>query len=375
MSEHAVSMDTDLSTSWKARLEPALCEHCDWRFLLPTGSPAQRCPHCFQADLTLLDASAELRPFPHPPELLLPFSVDQQTVSEKITEFGRRIPLAPTDLSPTALVSRLRRVFLPLWLVDAQVAGQFRAELGYDYQVVSHQERYGGSGWQTQEVQETRVRWEPRLGRVRRAYHNIPAPALEYETHILTRVGQYGLEPSVAYDPHGLGQSFIHLPDRTPEDAWPDAEIGFREAVMRECVQAAEAQHMRDFQWSAGFTGKNWTQLLRPLYTTFYLDDEQQPQPVWVHGRSGQIYGRRRSSMKRARRTALFIGIGGTVFLLLALLLGVAGLAVPALFVAAVVMAAIGFLLLAGALVPLLLAWNFNRQQRRQGEQTPQADG
>ena len=353
-----------LDAAWQAHLEPAVCEICDWRFLLPAGSPVQRCPHCFQADLALLDAKTDLAPFPHPPELLLPFTVAAGQVTEAIERFGKGIPFAPRDLAATSLLRRLRRVYLPMWLVDAQVQAQFQAEAGYDYEVVSHQERYTSDRWQTHEVKETRIRWEARLGRLQRAYQNIPAPALEEEKILLDRLGGYELGEAEEYQPLALSQSFVHLPDRLPADAWAEAEGAFRGAAIRESMQAAEAQHIRDFQWSAQFEDKHWTQLLRPLYTTYYLDDEEKPRTVWVHGRTGQLYGQRRASMRRAQRVALFIGIAGAAFFLLALIMGLIGLALPALFVVAVVMAAVGFVLVAGALVPPLIAWNFNRQAR-----------
>ena len=70
---------------------------------------------------------------------------------------------------------------VPVWLVDGEVQAEWRAEAGYHYQVVSHQDRYEDrrGGWSSREVKETRTRWEPRLGRLKRAYQNLRAPALE----------------------------------------------------------------------------------------------------------------------------------------------------------------------------------------------------
>jgi len=358
-----IRSNPELTTAWQASLEPAVCEYCDWRFLLPAGSPGQRCPHCFRRELTPLEAATELTPYPHPPELVLPFTLQEGQIADAFERFSKGIPFAPRDLKPAALQRRMRQVYLPQWLVDAEVTAQLKAEMGYDYQVVSHQEYYAGNRWNSREVRETRIRWKIRLGQLKRTYHNIPVPALEEEDDLLRRVGNFQQGKAQRYDPSLLDRCFVHLPDRPPDDAWPEAVTRFREAATRESMQAAGAQHVRDFQWSARYAKQEWTQLLRPLVTSYYLDDEGQPHRVWLHGRSGRLFGERRASMKRAQRVSLFMGATGAVFFALALLIGLISLAVPPALILALILALVGFALIAGAIIPPLVAWNFNRQQ------------
>jgi len=56
-----------------------------------------------------------------------------------------------------------------------------RVRRDFNYEVVSHQERFSQNqgGWNSQEVTETRVRWELRRGRLDRVYSNNPIAALE----------------------------------------------------------------------------------------------------------------------------------------------------------------------------------------------------
>ena len=355
----------DLQQDWGARLVPVVCEQCDWRYLLPAGSPAQLCPNCFQQELAGLDPAGELEPYPYPPELVLPFTLDEEKLAQAVVQFARNIPFAPKDLNPALLKQRLRRVYVPAWLVDAQVTAQFQAEVGFDYQAVSHREKYAGSSWQTQEVQETRIRWEPRVGRLQRPYQNVPAPALEVESRLQRRLGEFDQARAVAYEPVLLGQTFVHLPNRQPADAWSEALPGFQARAAEECRLAAEAQHIRDFRWSAAFAGQNWAQWLRPVYSTFYLDDEGRPRPVLVHGQSGRIDGERRASRRRAQTAAMWIGGFGVGLFVLAVLLGLAAYSLSSSLLAllAVLMVVLAFVLVAGALIPPLVVWRFNRRQ------------
>jgi len=65
---------------------------------------------------------------------------------------------------------------------------------------------------------------------------------------------------------------------------------------------------------------------LIPVFTAWYLDDEQQPQPVLIHGQTGQLSGPRRASMRRAQNTAFIMaGVAGALFTI-SLILGLAAL-------------------------------------------------
>jgi len=155
-----------------------VCEHCDWTYLAPSEEHLHTCPNCYRA--TINPIYSELPEQPHP-ELLIPFDVSATELSNGVAQFAQRIPYPPEDFTPENLTRRLRRIYLPMWMVDAEVTAQWQAEVGYDYQVLSHQDHFdeNAGGWKTREVKETRQRWEPRVGRLKRKYQNIPVPALE----------------------------------------------------------------------------------------------------------------------------------------------------------------------------------------------------
>ena len=98
----------------------AVCERCDWAYLLPAGSLPQRCPHCFQADLTAWHGDVNELPHANPPELALPFTVTAVRLSSAVQQFTSGIPFPPEDLNPKNLQARLRRC------LPADVAGGCR---------------------------------------------------------------------------------------------------------------------------------------------------------------------------------------------------------------------------------------------------------
>jgi hypothetical protein len=298
-----------------------------------------------------------------PPELYLPFTVTGNTLSQTIEKFAGGIWFAPAALNPQNLKSRLQQVYLPMWLVDSEVVAIWQAETGFDYEVVSHQDSFdqNRAGWVSREVTETRIRWEPRAGRLQRPYQNIVAPALEEHHQLSQKLGRYQLERAQPYQPGAVANSFVRLPNRPPGDAWPEAIPLIRAAAAEECRRACQADHLREFRWSASYAEQNWTLLLLPMYATYYLDDDDRYQPVLIHGQTGRLQAPRRASMRRARQAAFIIlAVAGALFLL-SLVAGIVGLVVPPLLVlgAGGLVIALGLGLL--AITPIVIVWQFNR--------------
>jgi hypothetical protein len=252
-----------------------------------------------------------------------------------------------------------------MWLVDAEVAAPWQSEAGFDYQVVSHQSRYGDfGGWSEEQVEETRIRWEPRLGRLERTYSNIPAPALEEHAAFERQLGGFDLTLAQAYQAQLASQAVVRLPNRSPEDAWPDAIPAIQVAAAEECRQAIGAEHLRDFRWTPKYGNRTWTQVLLPAYATYYHDEDGKPQAVLIHGQTGNVAGARRSSLKRAKRASL-------IMLVIAAVLGAVGLgsfalsglgpgAAPLTLLAIVAAAALGLT----AIIPVAVASSFNRREQ-----------
>jgi len=296
--------------------------------------------------------------------MVVPFGVSEAKLAQQIATFASGIPYAPPDLTATALRHRLQRLYLPMWLVDVDVSTQWGAEVGFDYEVVSHQERYAdGVGWRTAEVRETRVRWEPRIGTLERHYDNTAAPALETQAALQRVLGSFDLARAEPYRPESLGRVLVRMPDRSPEAAWPDAVAALQDRAAQECQVAAEADYIRSYRWSPAYANPAWTLLLLPVLAAAYLDDDGAPRRVLIHGQTGQVYGVRRGSMKRAQRVSLITGLIALAIFAVGLVLALLSILFPPLLVVGIAAALAAIPIGIGAVFPVARVWSYNRKQ------------
>ena len=350
---------------WGIEIDVAACSACKWIFAFPKDQSPQRCPHCFQEGLEKKVGDPAGMPNMRPPEMVVPFQISGPSLAKGVENFASDIWFAPDDLTPANLQKRLQRFYLPSWLVDVQVEADWQAEAGFNYEVVSHQETYDENrgGWSTREVKEDRIRWEPRQGRYHRAIHNIPAPALEGRWRVLDQLGDCAPGATQPYHPGHLKTGGVRLPDRQPEDAWTSALPRIQAQAAEECRRACGADHIRSFIWKPTFTSQNWTLQLFPVLSTYYLDDERCPQPVWINGVSGKVVGQRRASVKRGKQAALGLLGAGVVSFIFSLLLGAASFVVPVSLAAATFFLAVALILGLTAIVPIALVRWADRDQ------------
>ena len=165
-----------VETLWGVQFTPAACPACKQVFLVRSTAKGQVCPACVRGYLAPQPALSRSER----PEMQIIFRKSKNDLLPIVANFVNSVWLRPVDFNQENLIHRAMPVFWPMWLVDSDVHGAWQAEAGFDYQVKSSQESYSGGGWRTREVIETRIRWEPRLGQIRRHYDNITASALSY---------------------------------------------------------------------------------------------------------------------------------------------------------------------------------------------------
>jgi hypothetical protein len=349
---------------WGLPFMPAGCEVCNVAHLVEDSRIGSACPNCVRGKL--VPQPALLRK--EAPELYMPYTIGRRELIAIYTESTRGVWLAPDDFTPESLLNRTTAVYWPMWLVDGFIIGDWRAEVGFDYQVQSSQEIYTGRGWQTRQQVETRIRWEPRVGQIYRKYDNIPVPAVSEHKSLIRLTGQFPLTKAESYHPNCIntqaGKAVLRVPDLNPESAWPEAAQNIKKAAGDDCYKASGAQHVRNFAIHADYDGLHWTQLLLPVYITHYTDDQGKPCFLYVNGVTGSIGGLRLASQRKGWRTAGYIAGAGLLMLILGIMIALLGLLFPPISILGVLTAIMGLFVALLAIVPAAWPWQWNRNQQ-----------
>jgi len=351
----------DISALWNHPLQPAHCPKCSVAHLIPNDMETALCPSCFSARLEPQPTIIR----PESPELILDFLITPAQVKVQFTNWLKGVWLRPKELDASLLTQRLTRTFIPMWLVDGKVTGNWQARVGYDYEVASSQEVFSNGRWTTRKLTETRIRWEPRSGTAERIYHNLSVPALDEHTYLMRGLGKYKLNSASSFSAPPLERASVRVPSLLPEAAWPHAKSSFDHLTAKDCQKAADAQHIDEFTIEADYQNQNWTQLLLPVYSTAYRDEDGKVHPILIHGQNGRIFGIKRASQRQARNWSLGIAAMALVCFILGLLFAAGAAILPPLGVISLLF--FGGALLVGIMAPIpaFWAWDFNRKENQ----------
>ncbi|MCE1252137.1 MAG: hypothetical protein LWX83_01170 [Anaerolineae bacterium] len=372
MTAPAVEVFESLKESWGLALQPAGCPFCKQVHLISSDAQNRLCPACNQADL--IPQPAWLTP--SAPELIVPFAPALTARIPSILEkFVNEVWLKPDDFNLETLRSRMRPLYWTQWLVDGQVIGNWKAESGFDYQVKSSQEFYKNNSWQSQELIEGRIRWEVRLGQIKRLYQNISIPAFSQNQQRRSLIGDYDLRQAAPYHPDSIGAAFIQTPDLQPQEVWQAAQAGFNRQAGLEVQQASQAQHLRNFSLDAAYESLNWTQLLLPLYSTFYRDDEGCIHSILINGQTGSIGGVRLASQRKGWQWAGILGIVSLVLLIFSVLCLSLGALFPPVVLVGTLLVFMAIIFGIAAIFPAVSPWQWNRSQQNIPRFPPQSNG
>lgn len=349
-----------VETHWKRPLKPAGCSSCGQVYLIEERHRQQVCPCCAAGKLDTQPAFVRLEP----PELVIPFAKQKTDLAPLLTQFQQGLWLRCDDFHTDMLLHRVVPVYWPMWLVDSEVAGSWEAEVGFDYEVQSSQESYDGGSWHSQDVIETRIRWEPRVGHIVRQYDNIAVPGVSDHEDVIAMIGSYDETRAISYDPSYLNGVLLRVPDIQPDHAWSLAQTNVARVAADECRHAADAEHIQSFALRAVYEQVYWTQRLHPMYATYYTDDTGTTHPIYINGTTGAIGGVRLASQRKGWLWAGRIAVVALVLFLIGVVFFLLKSLVPAIESIGAFLIMLSSWVLVAASVPALWPWFWNRTQR-----------
>ncbi len=324
MSDHASQL---AQLGWQDGLLLAACSNCGLGIMQPADMFDQPCVHCGSYLIEELDPDADQPPHLAPPELILNTKVDEKKAHKELSNWYSRFFFPPADLSLPTLMSRIRLMYVPVWLMDTRLNTQWAADVGFDYEVISSQEKLRGSTWSTTEVKRIQQDWEGRAGTINLNYENIPADAIEREFNFwpvvrLTPSQHKLLHRAEPYNATTAEKATFLLPSRIPADAVNDMLPSLMGLAQDDVQSACRADHIRNFNWAPKIEQQNWTKLLMPVWSTWYKDEDDRKRMLFINATTGQGWGERIPSMRRTWQVGLYMLIVAAVFMVAGLTFG-----------------------------------------------------
>ena len=96
------------------------CPSCGGEVLAEASTAATSCPYCGNPTIIPSQLSGQMRP-----QYIIPFRLDQNAAMEAYRKYCRKKILLPKTFSTNSTVEKLRGIYIPFWLFDSHVSGDY----------------------------------------------------------------------------------------------------------------------------------------------------------------------------------------------------------------------------------------------------------
>ncbi|MBP3872119.1 MAG: hypothetical protein J6E32_00235 [Lachnospiraceae bacterium] len=96
------------------------CQSCGGEILAEASTAATSCPYCGNPTIIPSQLSGQMRP-----QYIIPFKLDQNAAMEAYRKYCKRKILLPKTFSTNSTVEKLRGIYIPFWLFDSHVSGDY----------------------------------------------------------------------------------------------------------------------------------------------------------------------------------------------------------------------------------------------------------
>jgi Zn finger protein HypA/HybF involved in hydrogenase expression len=266
---------------WGVARKELHCDACGADMAIAENALTATCPFCASNRVNIRTAPADqLRP-----RFLIPFKIQPQATRTLAQHWLGKGWYHPDELGASAIVDRFSGVYLPFWTFSAQIASNWKAEVGYE-----REERYyDDKEWKTR----TKIDWRWENGRVS---INVADLLVSGSTHlsqvILKRLYPFNLNDLVSYAPDFLAGWQAQTYNLTLPKAWEQGKAEMRERAKSACHSEINSSHVRNFNMTADFNEETWRYVLLPVYIAAYKFENKVYQ-VMLNGQTGAIAGQK----------------------------------------------------------------------------------
>ncbi len=261
------------------------CPNCGAQVEFNADTHAAECPFCATPVVTDTGIHRHIKP-----KGLLPFALQEREARGAMTDWLGRLWFAPNGLKDYARRGRkMQGIYVPFWTFDADTKSNYRGERGTIYYVTKTVMR---DGKQVQ-VQEQRIRWSAKSGRVARFFDDV----LVLASKSLPKRFTDGLQPwdLAALEPYRPEYLAGYRAEGYTVDlleGYDQARIHMDQVILRDVKFDIGGDRQRVHNIDTTISDVTFKHILLPVWLAAYKYRGKTYRFV-VNGRSGKVQGER----------------------------------------------------------------------------------
>lgn len=269
---------------WDSATRSVQCQSCRAVMVFDAAKVGRNCEFCGSPALVdYADVQAPIRP-----QSLLPFTVSQSDVRDRMTRWYAGRWFAPNAFKKKSLIDQLHGLYIPYWTFDARVHCPWTADAGH-YYYTTETYRDGQGRMRTRQVRHTR--WVPAAGELDHVFDDELVPGTTgVNTQLLRGVEPFPTQTAVPYDTAYLSGFVVEQYQVDLEQAATAAAQQMHSHLEMLCGQQVPGDTYRNLQIRPTYSNQTFKHTLVPVWLLTYTYGRRTFQVV-ANGHTGAIAG------------------------------------------------------------------------------------
>ena len=262
------------------------CTACGAETTFPPNVESGACDFCSTNIVVTGPSTKAMKP-----QYVLPFRIPMEKAEEAFKVWLKKRWFAPSALKKLARIEDpLKGIYYPYWTYDAETETQYIGERGEHYQVeVRGKDSDGNETTHT----ETRTRWYPASGSVRRFFDDVLVPASQTLPTALTgKLDSWELDELVEYNPALLSGFKSESYSLGLKDGFESAQSEMEDQITIDVRQAIGGDEQRIHSMQTRYWDITFKYIQLPVWSLMYRFKQKFYQVV-VNGQTGEVAGDR----------------------------------------------------------------------------------
>jgi hypothetical protein len=269
---------------WNTARRSVQCQSCKAVMVFDPSKVGKNCEFC--GSPALVDYEEIKSPIR--PQSLLPFTVSQDQVRDRMARWYGDRWFAPNALKRKSLVDQIKGLYIPYWTFDAQVHCRWEAEAGHYYYVT---EEYRDNQGRAQVRQVQHVRWEPAAGELDHFFDDEPVPGTKgLDLGLLRGIEPFPTRDLVPYDTGFLSGFVVEHYQVVLADAAQTSRAHMEQQLMALCGQQVPGDTYRNLRIHPDYAAQTFKHTLMPVWLLTYMYGARTFQVI-ANGATGAIAG------------------------------------------------------------------------------------
>lgn len=261
------------------------CPNCGAVVEFSGADHAAKCPYCATAVVVDTGAQRQIKP-----KGLLPFALDEAQARKRLQDWLGSLWFAPNGVKEYARSGRaMDGIYVPYWTFDADTVSDYAGERGDAYYVTRTVMRNG----KQETVQERRIRWSSRHGRVARFFDDVLVIASKsMPKRYVAKLEPWDLQNLQDYRPEYLAGYRAEGYTVELNEGMAEAKEMMDQVIRQDVRRDIGGDEQRIHGIETQFGDITFKHVLLPIYLAAYKYSGKSYQFV-INARTGEVQGER----------------------------------------------------------------------------------